>query len=252
MVRYFIQLSYKGTAFCGWQSQSSGRTVQQVMDEALSVLCRGKICTTGSGRTDAGVHASFFIAHFDTENDDLDGKKNVVYRLNGILPDDVAVQKIVRVRNDAHARFSALSRTYEYTITRVKDPFLLDYSHYYHAGLDVPAMEEACRILKRHDDFTSFSRLHSGNKTTLCRIDHAAWEDQGTKLVFIITADRFLRNMVRAIVGTMLMVGRGRLDPAGFEQIILMKDRGKAGPSAPACGLCLTGITYPDDIFPQP
>jgi tRNA pseudouridine38-40 synthase len=250
--RYFIFISYKGTSYHGWQLQPASVTVQQILEGALSTVLEEKITTTGAGRTDAGVHATFFCAHFDSLLPDLSIIKNLIFRLNCLLPRDIAVSSIRRVVPDANARFSAVSRTYKYYISKVKDPFLDDSSWFLHGHIDTGSMNEACRLLMIHNDFTSFSKLHSGAKTNICKIYSAFWEEEGEMLVFTISADRFLRNMVRAIVGTMIEIGFGKMNAEEFETVILNKNRCCAGKSAPAKGLFLTSIEYPPEIFIEP
>lgn len=249
MTRYFIFLSFRGTSYNGWQMQPGKHTVQGVLTKTLSTLLSSPITITGAGRTDTGVHASFFCAHFDAARNDLDSDGQFLYNLNGMLPGDMAIKKILKVRPEANARFDATSRTYSYTITRDKDPFLADTAWLLYWQLDVDRMNEAAAILLMHNDFTSFSRLHGGNKTNICRVSHARWHEEPGKLIFTVTADRFLRNMVRAIVGTLIPVGRGKLSVTDFEAILQRKDRGLAGQSAPAQGLSLTEIEYPAEIF---
>jgi len=248
-LRYFIYISYKGTSYHGWQVQPNSTTVQQILDESMSVVLNEKISTIGAGRTDTGVHALIFCAHFDSNSSSLDKDKNLIFRLNCYLPADISVSSIRKVRSEANARYSAISRTYKYYIARTKDPFFNNSSWYLHGELDISIMNRACDILLNHSDFTSFSKLHSGAKTNICRIYTTKWEEQENRLVFTIRADRFLRNMVRAIVGTMIDLGSGRITLGEFEEIILQKDRCKAGKSAPAQGLFLTEIEYPDEIF---
>jgi tRNA pseudouridine38-40 synthase len=247
--RYFIFLSFRGTGYKGWQLQPGKPTVQEVINTALSTLLSEDINVTGAGRTDTGVHAGFFCAHFDSAADTLAGNMTFLHRLNGFLPKDIAVSRIARVKEDAHARFDALSRTYRYTFTTVKDPFLADTACLLYWKLDVALLNRASSLLLDHSDFTSFSRLHGGNKTNICKITQASWEEMPGRLVFTITADRFLRNMVRAITGTLVQVGRGKLSPEDFEDIINGRDRGLAGQSAPAQGLSLTDIKYPPSVF---
>jgi tRNA pseudouridine38-40 synthase len=247
--RYFIFISYKGTSYHGWQVQPNSITVQKILDDALSVVLNEKIATTGAGRTDAGVHAMFFCAHFDSISPDLLSIGNLIFRLNQYLPVDISVNTLKKVIPDANARYSAVSRTYKYFISRTKDPFFDNSSWYIHGKIDISSMNKACKILHTHSDFTSFSRLHSGAKSNICKIYSAVWEESDNRLVFTISADRFLRNMVRAIVGTMLEIGFGKMDLKGFEEIILAKDRCKAGKSAPAKGLFLVDIEYPEEIF---
>lgn len=249
MTRYFIFLSFRGTAYNGWQIQPGKHTVQGVLTKALSTVLSAPITITGAGRTDTGVHASFFCAHFDAARNDLDGDGQFLYNLNGLLPDDIAIKKILKVRPEANARFDATSRTYTYMITREKDPFVADTAWLLYWQLDINQMNEAAAILLKHNDFTSFSRLHGGNKTNICRVTHARWHEDEGRLIFTVTADRFLRNMVRAIVGTLIPAGRGKLSLSDFGAILLGKNRGLAGQSAPAHGLSLTGIEYPVDLF---
>lgn len=248
-MRYFIFVSYEGTLYHGWQVQPGASTVQKTLEDALSTILEEKIETTGAGRTDTGVHASFFCAHFDSYHEDLHNRKNLVFRLNKYLPKDISANEIRKVIPDAHARFSALSRTYKYYITRVKDPFANNSAWYIYGDLELKTMNSACEILLRHTDFTSFSKLHTDVKTNNCKIYLAEWSSEGSKLIFTIKADRFLRNMVRAIVGTMVDSGQGKLNMDDFENIILAHDRCRSGRSAPAKGLFLTDIEYPPGIF---
>ncbi len=247
MQRYFIQLSYDGTNYHGWQIQPNGITVQEVLGKVLSTISREKVSLTGAGRTDTGVHASFFVAHFDSENENLCSQR-IIYSINCMLPHDIAVQNIYKVRPEAHARFDALSRSYEYYLSKSKDPFTRFYSDKQSIKPDLLKMNEAAAKLYNYSDFTSFSRLGSDVKTNNCKIYEARWSDQGNRLVFSIKADRFLRNMVRAIVGTLLEVGWNKLTVEGFPKIIEMKYRGAAGASAPAKGLFLTDIIYPKEL----
>ncbi len=249
MTRYFIFLSFRGTAYNGWQIQPGKHTVQGVLTKALSTVLSSQIAVTGAGRTDTGVHASFFCAHFDAVRNDLDNDGQLLYNLNSILPDDIAIKRIVKVNPDANARFDAISRTYQYTVTRVKDPFCADTAWLLYWQLDIDRMNEAAAILLKHSDFTSFCRLHGSNRTNICRVTHARWTDEQEKLIFTITADRFLRNMVRAVVGTLIPAGRGKLALNDFDAILRGKNRGLAGQSAPAHGLSLTAIGYPGNIF---
>jgi tRNA pseudouridine38-40 synthase len=247
--RYFIFISYRGTSYHGWQVQPNSVTVQKILDEALSTILEEKISTTGAGRTDTGVHAEVFCAHFDSNADDLNTRENFVYRMNRYLPKDISVTAIRKVAEEANARFSAISRTYRYYIAREKDPFTEDYSWYLHGKIDLKAMNEASQLLFNHTDFTSFSKLHTDVKTNNCKIFEARWKEEGSRLIFTIRADRFLRNMVRAIVGTMVEVGFGKMTLAEFEGVIKSKDRCRAGKSAPAKGLFLAAIEYPQEIF---
>lgn len=241
--RYFLQCSYKGTNYHGWQIQPNAISVQELLEDALSKILREKIAVMGAGRTDTGVHASFFVLHFDAENE-IPEKLDLAYKINSFLPSDIAVQKVWKVDREAHARFSALSRTYHYFISTEKNPFNTESSYKYLKPLDVDKMNEAAKALFHYKDFTSFSRLHTDVKTNNCKIYQAEWKVSENQLVFIIKADRFLRNMVRAIVGTLLEVGSGKLSVDGFKKIIESKDRGAAGASAPAQGLFLVDIEY--------
>ena len=247
--RYFIFLSFDGSSYHGWQDQPDSETVQKTLEHALSLALSEEIKTTGAGRTDSGVHAEYFCAHFDSVADDLDTREKFNFRINKILPKDISVSNLTKVRPDAHARFSAISRTYRYDITRSKDPFSTDVAWYIYGPLDVEKMNEACHILYQHTDFTSFSKLHTDVKTNNCRIYHAQWEQSGDRLSFTIKADRFLRNMVRAIVGTMIQLGQGKISVVDFESVILARNRCRAGQSAPAKGLFLINIEYPQEIF---
>jgi len=246
--RFFLQLSYKGTNYHGWQIQPNAVSVQEVMEKALSTVLREEIVVVGAGRTDTGVHASFFVLHFDTEKNTIETEK-LVYKLNRFLPPDIAVHKIRKVKPDAHARFDAVSRTYYYYISIKKNPFTIETNYLYTGFLDMDKMNEATLVLFEFEDFTSFSRLHTDVKTNNCKIYQAEWKKEETQLVFVIKADRFLRNMVRAIVGTLLEVGRGKLAIEDFRKIIEVKDRGLAGASAPAHGLFLEDIEYSEDLF---
>ncbi len=246
--RYFLQCSYKGTRYHGWQIQPNALSVQEVLEKALSTLLREPVSVVGAGRTDTGVHASYFILHFDVQNP-IKPNFDLAYKLNSFLPEDIAAQRVWPVNEEAHARFSALSRTYHYFISTVKDPFVSESSYRYLLPLDVDKMNMAAKILFDYEDFTSFSRLHTDVKTNNCKIMQAEWKQEGSQLVFVVKADRFLRNMVRAIVGTLLEVGKGKLSLEEFRQIIEKQDRGAAGASAPAQGLFLTGIEYPEDLL---
>lgn len=243
MPRYFTELSFKGTRYHGWQVQPNALSVQEVLETTFSTFLRQKIEVTGAGRTDTGVHASHYVAHFEAGGLPF-GPADLVEKLNRFLPPDIALKSIREVDDAMHARFSATRRTYQYFISRVKDPFTLDTSYQYLWPLDVEAMNQAAEVLLEWEDFTSFSKLHTDVKTNNCRVMEAFWKEEGTQLVFIISADRFLRNMVRAIVGTLLEVGRGKLTREGFIAILEKKDRGAAGTSAPPQGLFLTDIRY--------
>lgn len=246
--RYFIYLGYNGKPFRGWQVQPNGITVQQCIEEALATLFRRPVPIVGAGRTDTGVHARQMVAHFDSE-EPIPDPAFLAGKLNRLLPKEIAVYRIVPVTSDAHARFDALSRTYNYYITSVKDPFNFDFSYKINGKLDYDAMNKACEVLYEFTDFTSFSKLHTDVKTNNCRVMHAGWKQEGDMWVFTIKSDRFLRNMVRAIVGTLLEVGRGKMSTDGFRRVIVAKDRNKAGTSVPGQALFLADIEYPDSIF---
>ena len=251
-MRYFIRFAYDGTAFHGSQRQPNGITVQQTMEQALAMIFREEVPLTFAGRTDAGVHAREMYAHFDIPDDDNSKLliQNSKFRLNGILPDSIAIFDIYPVTNDAHARFSATRRTYEYHIVDHKDPFLCQQATRVRPGLDFAAMNEAAQLLIGKQDFASFCRTNTDVKTTICDLTRAEWKELGNgHAVFTIAADRFLRNMVRAVVGTLFEVGRGKITKEQFAQVITQHNRCAAGDSAPAEGLFLTHIEYPQDIF---
>lgn len=247
--RYFIQLSYNGEKYHGWQLQDNSITVQQVLNEAISLLLDCEISVTGAGRTDTGVHAKDFYAHFDYTKINNEQVKQLIFKLNKLLPNDISIKEIIPVRNDANARFDAISRTYKYYITTKKNPFYDSFSYYWSGSLNVDKMNEAAKILFDYSDFTSFSKTGTQVKTNNCKIYFAMWEQKDEMLVFTIKADRFLRNMVRAIVGTLLDVGRGKIGIQEFINIIENKNRSGAGYSVPAKGLFLSKIDYPDYIF---
>ena len=244
MERYFIYLGYNGKNYCGWQVQPNGITVQQKIEEALAILSRQPVPIVGAGRTDAGVHAKRMVAHFDWIETIAD-LPFLAEKLNRLLPKDIAIYKIVSVTAEAHARFDAISRTYHYFITLEKDPFNYELVYKMYGELDFEKMNEACEALYDYIDFTSFSKLHTDVKTNNCKVTYARWTEEGTVWRFTITADRFLRNMVRAIVGTLIEVGRGKLTVENFRKVIEAKDRGKAGTSAPGHALYLVDVTYP-------
>ncbi|MBR4898010.1 MAG: tRNA pseudouridine(38-40) synthase TruA [Prevotella sp.] len=242
-MRYFITLSYDGTRFHGWQVQPNGISVQEELDGALSLLLRSEIHTTGAGRTDAGVHARMMVAHFDCEQE-IDGQQ-LAYKLNKLLKRDIAVQQVVRVADDMHARFSAKWRTYHYYIHTRKEPFLRHYSCELHYPLDFQKMNEAAALLLDYDDFGAFCKAHADVKTTLCQVTKAEWKESSPGVwYFEITANRFLRNMVRAVVGTLVDVGRGRLTIDDFQRVVEGKRRSDAGESMPANALFLERIDY--------
>jgi tRNA pseudouridine38-40 synthase len=245
-LRFFIELSYNGKAYHGWQNQPNAISVQEVLEKALSTLLKNTIALMGAGRTDAGVHASQMFAHFDFE-ETID-YKDLVYKLNSFLPKDIAVVDVFEVNSERHTRFDALSRTYNYKISTLKNVFDYDFAYQVQLPLDIEAMNQACKILLEYKDFQCFSKSNTDVKTYHCDIKEAFWTENSGKLRFTITADRFLRNMVRAIVGTMVNIGLGKLKPDDLHKIIASKDRSEAGFSAPAHGLYLVKIVYPDTI----
>ena len=248
-LRYFIKLSYNGATFNGWQTQPNGITVQEELEKGLGILLFKGIGVTGCGRTDTGVHASEFYAHFDIEEETMViSCDQLKYKLNLFLPVSIVIHEIFKVKPDVHARFSALSRTYRYQINTEKNPFSNGLSWFYHQPLNVDIMNKATTILKEYHDFSCFSKTRTQVKTNICTITKAIWEQDGSQLVFTITADRFLRNMVRAIVGTMLEVGREKISLDDFRKVIEGKNRSKAGFSVPPQGLFLSKVVYPDFI----
>ena len=248
--RYFIHLAYKGTSFHGWQLQENAPTIQQSITIGLQTLLNKEINVTGCGRTDTGVHASNFYAHFDINREIFDEERiDLCFKLNRFLPPEIAVFSIDPVKETAHARFDALSRTYKYYINRRKNPFIDDYSFYLYGELDIELMNKAATEMMTYADFTSFSKLHTQTKTNNCKIFHAKWDEDGHKLIFTIKADRFLRNMVRAIVGTLLEVGQRKITIEEFKDIIERRNRNEAGYSVPAKALFLEAVEYPDSIF---
>ncbi|MDR3226196.1 MAG: tRNA pseudouridine(38-40) synthase TruA [Prevotellaceae bacterium] len=249
MFRYFLQLSYDGSEFHGWQVQHNANTVQAALDKALTTYLHEHVETVGAGRTDTGVHASFFVAHFDCSDSDLEKNQTThLYKLNSILPKSISLQKIKKMHADANARFDAVSRTYCYYMHQTKNPFLQKYSAPLNANINMDLMNEAAKKLLDYTDFTSFSKLHTDVKTNNCNIAEAFWYKQNEQLIFKITANRFLRNMVRAIVGTLLEVGRNRITVSDFCKIIEQKNRCLAGKSVAAKGLFLVDIKYPYQI----
>ncbi|SHF80766.1 tRNA pseudouridine38-40 synthase [Bacteroides luti] len=249
MQRYFIYLAYEGTNYHGWQVQPNGVSVQECLQKALSTLLRVETEVVGAGRTDAGVHAKLMVAHFDSEKEDLN-LALLTDKLNRLLPPDISVYRVCKVHPEAHARFDALSRTYKYYITSVKSPFNRHLKWRMHGSLNYELMNEAAKILFEYTDFTSFSKLHTDVKTNNCKIMQAEWiQEDETTWVFTVKADRFLRNMVRAVVGTLVEVGRGKMSIEEFRKVIELKDRCKAGASVPGHALFLVDIEYPAETF---
>jgi len=244
MSRYFLQLSYDGTDYHGWQVQDNAATVQEVVNEKLSLILSEKIDVMGCGRTDAGVHATNFYAHFDAASDiDID---QIKFKLNSVFPKDIAAIALHKLEDDAHARFDAISRTYHYKLHVQKNPFLRSGSFNIRKQLDVKAMNEAGSLILGEHDFSCFSKSGTQVKTNICNVTEAVFDQiNESELVFIITADRFLRNMVRAVVGTMIEIGEGKQDPSQILKVLESKDRGHAGTSVPAHGLYLVDIKYP-------
>jgi len=245
-LRYFIELSYNGRAYHGWQNQPNAISVQEVLEEALSTLLKEKIAIVGAGRTDSGVHAKQMFAHFNTVN--KFSLEKLTYQLNSFLPNDIAVHDISNVNDDAHTRFDAISREYKYKISLHKNVFSFNNSYYFKQELDVNKMNEAARILFEYKDFECFSKSNTDVKTYNCKILKAEWTYEANELVFTIKADRFLRNMVRAIVGTLIKVGIGKINTDELHDIIKSKNRSQAGASVPGHALYLEKIEYPKHI----
>lgn len=247
MEHLVIKLAYLGTNYHGWQIQENAHSVQAELAEKLSLLLRQKITVTGCGRTDTGVHASEFYAHFDADMGNWTCK-DLIYKLNSFLPGDIVIHNLKVIDKSFNARFSAISRTYKYYISTKKNPFKENTIYYLNIPLDISAMNKACEHLYKFKDFTSFSKLHTQTATNNCKISYAGFELENDELVFTITADRFLRNMVRAVVGTLLEIGKGKMNIEAMEEVILAKDRSRAGFSVPAKGLFLYKVTYPAEF----
>lgn len=248
-MRYFIELRYLGKAYCGWQCQPDQPTVQATVNRAISTLLREPIGVTGAGRTDTGVNASYYVAHFDC-SDPIADPERLIYKLNFLLPGDISVSAVRLVRPEAHARFDAREREYRYFVERRKNPFSRNLTWQYYVPLDIGEMNRAAALLTGFDDFTSFAKLNSNNKTNICRIIHAAWTEESDDVWrFTIRADRFLRNMVRSIVGTLVDVGRGRYTVEQFREIVAARDLSRSSAGAPAQGLFLSDVKYDDDIY---
>jgi len=255
MFRYFIELAYKGTNYSGFQSQHNTKaTIQAEIEKSLETLLKEKIVLTGSSRTDAGVHALQNYFQFDRELPveewkGVESLPRLVYKMNAVLPDDIAVKKVLPVSSDAHCRYDALSRSYAYYIHRFRDPFLRESSYYFPYKLDTGKMDSAAAMVKGYRDFTSFSKRNTQAKTFLCEIYESGWEEDGYKLVYRVRANRFLRGMVRALTATMLLVGREKISLEEFKGIIEAKDCTKANFAAPAQGLFLEAVSFPEDLF---
>ncbi len=245
-MRYFIRLSYLGTNFHGWQIQPNATSVQEELNRTLSTILNEEISVVGAGRTDTGVHAKEMWAHFNAQNS---LPENLLHRANSFIGKDIAIYDLVKVGDEAHARFDATERSYEYHFTTLKNPFLQDLAWYFPWPVDIDRMQKAAEILSQFEDFTSFSKTNTQTFTNLCDIKEARFEIKDDVFVFHITANRFLRNMVRAIVGTLVEIGQGKREVDEIRKIIEAKDRRLAGESAPAHGLYLTRVTYPKEIF---
>ncbi|GAB1857388.1 tRNA pseudouridine(38-40) synthase TruA [Flavobacteriaceae bacterium MHTCC 0001] len=245
-MRYFIELSYNGSGYHGWQIQPKATTVQEILEDALSTVLNDSISIVGAGRTDTGVHATQMFAHFDTDR--LFDTNNLAYKLNSFLPFNIAIASVFKVKPDAHARFNATRRSYLYRISLKKNVFTHRNAYYLRQPLDIDKMNAAAKILFQYKDFQCFSKTHTDVKTYYCDIMKATWFQKGDEIQFTITADRFLRNMVRAIVGTMINIGLGKIKVEDLHTIIQSKNRGEAGYSVPAHGLYLTEVAYPETI----
>lgn len=248
-MRYFLELRYNGAAYCGWQRQPNMPTVQQTLEKALTTLLQQPIEVIGAGRTDTGVNASYYVAHFNCDQEVADPEL-AVRRLNFMLPGDIAIGSMTQVDEEAHARYSAREREYRYFIEPRKNPFTRAATWQYYVPLDVELMNKAASYLLHYDDFTTFAKLNSNNKTNICHLQRAEWSVEKYDVIcFTIRADRFLRNMVRAVVGTLVDVGRGRYTPEEFREIIECKDLSRSSAGAPAQGLFLSDVSYPAAIF---
>jgi tRNA pseudouridine38-40 synthase len=244
--RYFLKISYDGTAYVGWQIQPNGLSVQELTEKALSLTFSERVPITGAGRTDAGVHARVMFAHFDLDRELSAAEiEQTIWKMNNMLPSDIAIKDIIPVQQDAHARFDAVWRTYEYHILSRKNPFRERFAWYWQGSLDLDEMNRAAAYLVGRQDFQCFSKVHTEVNNYFCEVTAAQWHRDDESLVFTITANRFLRNMVRAVVGTLYDVGRGKISPEDLPAIIGSHDRSRAGSSVPAKGLALTRITYP-------
>lgn len=245
-MRYFICLSYNGAAFCGWQIQENANSVQEELQKALDTLLKEPVSVTGAGRTDSGVHAINYIAHFDSQTV-IQDETHLVYKMNAILPREIAVHKIFKVHDTAHARFDAISRTYKYYVHTEKNPFTENMSLYVHPrNMNIAIMNRAAEYFLGEQDFSSLEKVNGGNKTSICNVTHAAWEQTAeNKFVFTVTANRFLRNMVRAMVGSLLEVGAGKHNPEWIKEMLQLKNRCCAGQSVPGKALFLTEVKYP-------
>jgi tRNA pseudouridine38-40 synthase len=244
--RYFIEIAYRGTAYHGWQIQQNALGIQQLLNEKLSLKLGEEIYCIGCGRTDTGVHARQFYLHLDV-NKDIPA--DFIRQMNNFLPADIALHRIFPVPEKAHSRFSAVERTYTYILSLEKDPFMLGLSGFYYDGMDLESMNEAAGILTEFSDFTALCKISKDQKNNLCSIKAASWRGNGKLLVFTITANRFLRGMVRILVGTLMEIGKGRMSVSAFRELLSQQERTQAGSAAPAEGLYLTEVKYPDWVF---
>ena len=258
MSRFFLKVSYRGTRYSGSQTQQNALAIQDELEKGMQTYFRIPVALTGSSRTDAGVHALENFYHFDLDETLVnpahswfkpDGEKRFLYNVNAILPPDVAVLDIYRTKDDAHSRFDAVSREYHYFVYREKDPFLEDRAYFFPYQLDLDAMREAAALLLSHADYASFAKRGAQHKTTLCRIEESRWDESGHTFCYRVRGSRFLRGMVRGLVGTMLQVGRGKLSVTGFEEVILAKDQRLADFSPPGHGLFLARVCYPEGLL---
>jgi len=248
MPRYFLEVSYRGTNYSGFQLQKNAITIQSEIEKAFKTLQRDEVCMTGSSRTDAGVHSLQNFLHFDYEKEI---HPHFIYKVNSILPVDIVIKNLVKVKPVAHCRFDAVSREYKYYVYRHKNPFLKDRAYYYPYKLDIVKMEQAAEMIRSYQDFTSFSKRRTQVKSFICKIEESKWVKENNGLVYYIKADRFLRGMVRALVATMLLVGRDKISIKDFKTIIEQKDCTKANFATPARGLFLIAVNYEENYFSQ-
>ena len=245
-MRYFIDISYFGKNYHGWQTQENAITIQEIIDKALSTILKADIKSLGSGRTDTGVHAMSQIAHFDFNGNIIE---DFLYRINSLLPRDISINSINGVKENVSARFDAISREYIYKIHTKKSPFLNDYSYYYKRDIDIELMNKACDIIKKFKDFQTFSKVKTDVNNYNCNVSYAAIEKENNSYFFKVTSNRFLRGMVRAIVGTLFEINENKIEIDLLEDIIIKKERKLAGPSVPAHGLYLNKVSYEEDIY---
>ena len=246
MSRYFIELSYRGTAYAGFQVQENALTVQEEVEKALGIIFRERIALTGSSRTDTGVHALQNYFHFDFEGEIGEGK---VYNINALLPGDIAIRRIRKMRPEAHCRFDAVARQYVYTIYKKKDPFIADIAYYFPYTVEMEVMREAAEVVKGYKEFEAFSKRNTQVKTYVCNIMESEWVEEGDRKIYRVKANRFLRGMVRGMVGTMLQVGRGKISVDRFREIIEKKEQGEVDFSVPGHGLCLESVEFAEGYF---